>query len=165
MAYYYNQQFLEECIGKGIPNENIWKTDLRDGKGKTEVYSGESKINESIRSILSTRIGERLFLPEYGSRLWETIFEPNDLICRDLIVLYIKEALANWEKRIVVVNVFVGDIDDSNVVPVTISYRITNSDIITTYIYPFNMSENGEMDVYSLGSNSIDYKGVNYGRG
>ena len=58
MAFYYNQDFLESLSGKGIPVDNIFRSDLRDGLGKTQVVAGFDKINSSIYTILSTRVGE-----------------------------------------------------------------------------------------------------------
>lgn len=149
MAYYYNTDFKQTVVGSGASLYNMFQTDVRDGKGKMVSMSGEDKIHESIRMILSTRVGERAFIPEFGSRLHLVVFEPNSLIARDLLKMYVKEALATWEKRIDVVDVFVGDIDDSNSIPITISYKFRNSNIYGSYVYPFNIKD-GNIDVYSL---------------
>jgi hypothetical protein len=102
--------------------------------------------------ILSTRVGERFFMPEFGSRLHEAIFEPNNLVFQDLVDMYVREALAAWEKRITVLDVSVGIEDEGNIVPVTITYQITNSNMTGTYIYPFNVKDDGEIDSYDMGS-------------
>ena len=77
-AYYYNNEFMDQVIGRGMTLINgTWKTDFRDGKGKTNSIVGEDKIHDSIYAILSTREGERVFLPEFGSKLYQCIFEQN----------------------------------------------------------------------------------------
>lgn len=150
-AYYYNNEFMDQVIGRGMALINgTWKTDFRDGKGKTNSIVGEDKIHDSIYTILSTREGERVFLPEFGSKLYQCIFEQNSLILKDLIVLYTREALANWEKRIVVDDVSVGDVNDDNIVPIIIMYHISNSNVTGSYVYPFNMSNDGEIDIYPM---------------
>ena len=149
-AYYLNKEYMNQIIGKGMSMEEPFILDTRDAKWKVNCVSGEDKINDSIRNILSTRVGERFFMPEFGSRLHLCLFEPNSLICRDLIVHYTKEALSNWEKRIVVDKVTVSDIDDSNDVYISIYYHFTNSNIYGSFVYPFNMSVDGELDYYKV---------------
>lgn len=149
MAYYYNTDFLESCIGNGLSSSDDMFYD-----GRTKSISGEDKIHDSIYTILSTRIGERFFIPEFGSRLYLVLFEQNDMISRDLIDLYVREALGKWEKRIVVDNVDVGHENDDNVVPVTINYHIANSNISGSYVYPFCVGDDGDIDIYTQGSNN-----------
>ena len=149
MAYYYNLDFLEQCIGKGISLLDTFDYNDNTGEWETKVVSGESKIHDSLRNILSTRVGERFFMPDFGSRLYEVIYEQNDMIARDLAVQYTMEAIRNWEKRIEVDSVNVGEIDDDNIVPIFIFYHYKNSNVKGSYIYPFNLSDTGEIETYS----------------
>lgn len=150
----YNNEFKDTIAGRGLSLNNTFTVNYRDGKGITNVISGEEKINESIFSILSTRVGERFFMPEFGSRLHLVLFEQNKYIAQDLISIYIREALSNWEKRIVVEDVALGDgWEDSNVVPIHITYSLANSNVMGSYVYPFNRSIDG-VDMYDLGSSN-----------
>lgn len=145
--------FTEQYMGSGVGLSNLFN----EVSQSTEVVTGEDKINNSIRMILSTRIGERVMLPEFGSKLYKVIFEPNDLIAADLIDIYVREALGRWENRIIVTNVSVGHIGssgDENVAPVFIYYRLRNSNIESCYIYPYNVSSDGEENIYNLGDNA-----------
>ena len=146
MAYYYNTEFLDECIGRGLSTDDTFEN------LKTKVISGEDKIHDSIRNILSTKVGERFFLPEFGSKLYLALFETNTLISRDLIKMYAEDAIAKWEKRIVVTDIEVGNENDDNIVPVTIMYMIAGSNVEGSYVYPFNIGDRGEPDVYEMGS-------------
>lgn len=84
--------YQEEIISRGI------QVDCFDATtGSTVSNSGMERINQSINHILSTRIGTRFFLPDFGSKLYTLIFEPNDFILYDLLKRYIKEALEKWE--------------------------------------------------------------------
>ena len=57
-------------------------------------------VEDSIRDILSTPIGSRVMLPEYGSRLFELIDRRvNDEFHADLSYFVI-EAVQRWEKRV-----------------------------------------------------------------
>ena len=148
MAQTY-QDFADSFVGKGM-GLKVFNTTTH----KSVVASGEAKINDSIYLILSTKVGERVFLPEFGSKLHKAIFEPNDLIAADLIKLYIEEALQRWEKRIVVQNIEIGDEGEDNIVPVAIYYTWTNSNVSGCYVYPFNLKSDGTEDSYELGTYS-----------
>lgn len=97
------------------------------------------RINDSIHIILSTRIGERPFNPEFGSRLPELVFEQNDAILQRLLMFYTGEALRRWEPRIEVMSVTIVDDmnQDRNEIGVYVEYRIRNSHIKGSYVYPF----------------------------
>lgn len=147
MAFYHNQDFLTDCIGTGLESSKPMFSNL-----STVVASGEDKIHASIRMILSTRVGERLFVPEFGSRLHMVMFEQNSMVARDLAAFYSKDALSKWEKRIVVDEVSVGKENDDNIIPISIFYHIANSNIKGCYVYPFNVRDDGTPGIYSIGS-------------
>lgn len=149
MAYYYNLDFLDKYIGKGVSLLNTFDYNDRTGEWETNVVSGEGKIHDSLRNILSTRVGERFFIPDFGSRLYEVIYEPNDMIAKDLAIQYTTEAIRNWEKRIELDSVEIGEIDDDNIVPISIFYHYKNSNVRGSYVYPFNMSETGDLETLS----------------
>ena len=153
MAYYYNSEFLDQYIGRGLSTTNTFNnTSL-----STNVITGIDKIQDSIYNILSTKVGERLFLPEFGSRLHTIVFEPNNAIFADLADFYIRDALGKWERRIEVTDVSVLVEQEGNIVPIEISYRITNSNIYDTYVYPFNKTVYGEPEIYEQGEITADY--------
>ena len=118
-------------IGTGL-SQSIYNRRTGGLAGNT----GLERIYQSIIAILSTMLGERVFLPEFGSRLHELIFEPNDDILADLAKLYIRDALAKWEKRINVTDVLVRVNDHE--VACDIRFILNNSNILGNYIYEFN---------------------------
>lgn len=146
-AYYYNQDFMDQFIGNGMSVSKVFdKLHLN-----TSVISGTDKIHDSIYTILSTKIGERFMLPEFGSKLHLVLFEPNNYIFKDLVQFYVKDALSKWEKRIEVMDVKVVTEVEGNIVPIEITYQITNSNIIDTYVYPFNITREGNPSIYRQG--------------
>lgn len=124
----------EEYIGKGLSFPKLFSNESKS----TKISRGIDKINQSIYIILSTKIGTRFLMPSFGSRLHELIFEPNDYIFQDIAELHIREALGKWEPRITVVAVDCKIIKENNVVPISIYYKLTNSNIDYNYVYPFN---------------------------
>jgi phage baseplate assembly protein W len=75
--------------------------DLAIERGDIRLVSGRPNLAQAIVNRLLTRQGELEDLghPDYGSRLYQLIGEPNSRRTRALAELYIREALAN-EPRI-----------------------------------------------------------------
>ena len=140
---------LLEIIGQGI-DFPLSFTNSRQVGTIRQSNAGE-RINDSIHIILSTRIGERVMNPEFGSRLPELVFEPNDPTLQRLLVFYTAEALNRWEKRIEVLRVvIINDYeDDRNQIGVQIEYTIRNSHIRGSYVYPFVLDAMPSNDLYT----------------
>lgn len=82
-------------------------------------------IRSSIYWILTTRIGERVMVPEFGSMVPYLIHEPNDSVTQSLLRFYTSEALGRWEPRITIRSVSVQSTE--NTLTISIDYTI-NSD-------------------------------------
>jgi phage baseplate assembly protein W len=110
------------------------------GKGVRNVTTanGLDKIEGSIRDILRTRPGERFMQPEYGSRLYDLVFEPSDALTNDLLYLYTVEALHRWERRIAVTSVeFRSDDNNPNYIGIVINYTVLKTHQEGSYVFPF----------------------------
>lgn len=70
------------------------------GGGLAVHARASASIAQSIKMILATTPGERVMRPEYGSRLQELVFQPNDPTTAGLAIQYVKEAISRWEPRI-----------------------------------------------------------------
>lgn len=121
-----------EYLGQAIK----YPIELKNGSGV--LTSGKELIKQSIADILSTPKGTKFFLPEYGSRIRQLIFEQNDEVLEDLLTLFIFEALQEWEQRAKFTGVSFNRLD--NRTDCIISYRILNSNEIDSYIFPFYRS-------------------------
>jgi phage baseplate assembly protein W len=130
---------LLEIIGNGIDFPFRYTVDQKIGTIQ-ESNAGE-RIKDSIHLILATRIGERPFNPEYGSRLPELVFEPMDDALKELLRYYTVDALSRWEKRIEIQQVNLEDhfSGDPNTIGISIYYTIRNSHIRGSYVYPFTL--------------------------
>ena len=112
--------------------------------GGTEVSVATSQehahIQESILQILGTRPGERFMRPDFGSKLKDLVFEPNDTVLRGLVRHYVIDAIKRWEKRVTISNVSFdesGTTKDRNLLLVRISYRVIGSQVEGNLVYPF----------------------------
>ncbi len=109
---------------------------ISDGKLKTTT--GLSVIEDSIVKILTTKKGTRFFVPEYGCRLSELMFEPNDEVLLALIRIEALDALIKWETRAEFFDVLTIMITDG--VICIIQYRILQSNQIESFIWPLYRS-------------------------
>lgn len=93
--------------------------------GRVAWSVGEDNVRESIRIILLTRPGERLFEPGFGAGLDRWLFEPNTASTRQVIKDRITKSLTQWEPRIAIDSVDVEpDPSDSTAAIATITYQL-----------------------------------------
>lgn len=96
----------------------------RGVRGYLQTAYTRDLIYSSLYNILSTRKGERVNLPEFGTRLHTLLFEPLDAITRKLAENIVTEDIQRWETRIELLDVKVGQNDDLNEMTVSVRYVI-----------------------------------------
>jgi uncharacterized protein len=123
----------EEFIGAG------WGFPVRtDAIGGIALVSREREIDEAIRLILGTAVGERPMRPEFGCRIHEYVFAPADATTFGLIAYDVRAALLRWEPRIEVTDVTVTpDPDDPSTLYITVDYTIPRSNDPRNLVFPF----------------------------
>ncbi len=89
-------------------------------------YTNEASVNRSIRNLLRTNRGERLYQPDIGSDLQQLLFEPMIESTGDLIRKFVHNTITNYEPRAKVLNVEVKAYEESNAYSVTIYYMLIN---------------------------------------
>lgn len=124
----------ENFIGKGL------KFPIQlDNLGKAVVVSSTDLVETSIRNILSWPNRTRFFLAEFGSRVETLLEEPNDTVLQGLVRHYVIDALNQWEKRIEVLDVQLL-VPSDNELHLKIKYRILNTQIENSFIFPYYTS-------------------------
>lgn len=119
-------------LGKG------WAFPLRlSVQGGIQLSSEAQKVKESIWIILRTGLGERLYRPDFGSRLAELAFAPMNSETLILIRLYVLEALEVWEPRIIIDEVRTDPDPIRGRVDIIINYRLKDFPDIYSFVYPF----------------------------
>lgn len=123
-------------IGTGMRSPFAFS--LGRGVRSVSTVDGIEKIQASIRDILMTRIGERLNQPEYGSRVFDLVFEPNDPITHRLLHIYVSDALRRWERRISVDSTdFVVDPSDDHRILIVVNFTVLATHQQGSYVFPF----------------------------
>lgn len=109
-----------------------------DARGNVALSEYEQNIEESIRIILGTAIGERVMRPEFGCRIHDFVFYPNNASTAALVSFYVREALVKWEPRIEDVSVTAyPDSERENTLLVNITYRVRKTNNMRNMVYPF----------------------------
>lgn len=122
-----------------------WASPLRVNlQGSIQLSSAERNIEESIWLILRTDLGERVYRPEFGSRLSELTFAPMNTQTLLLIRLYVQEALEMWEPRIELDEVRADPDPVRGRVDIIIEYHPKNSHDNRSLVYPFFLVPGGE---------------------
>jgi phage baseplate assembly protein W len=111
-------------------------------QGSVQQSSIIPNIEESILIILRTRLGERVYRPDFGSRLEELIFAPMNTQTLLLAKLYTQEALVKWEPRIILDAVRTEPDPVRGRLDIIIEYHPRNSHEQRSLVYPFYLMAN-----------------------
>lgn len=71
------------------------------------AYDSFTQRRINLINLLRTRIGERRMQPQFGCRLWSTVFEPNTDILADVIQNILIEDINRWLDGISIKNISV----------------------------------------------------------
>lgn len=124
---------MSDIIGAG------WSFPVQlDSRRAIALSRGEQELEQSILIILLTPPGNRPRRPEFGCRIHELVFSPNDSTTAGLAAYYVQQALAQWEPRITVLDVdAASDPDAHERLAITISYEIKATHDRRSLVFPF----------------------------
>jgi len=128
----------DEVLGRGIAF-----FPLRLSGGQVGMNADESHVQQSIRLILATGVGERVMRPEFGGNLERLAFEPMSAVTITYVQHQVRETLVRFEPRIEVLDVTVTADLDASMLQVGIQYRLKRTDSVFNMVYPFYV-ERGE---------------------
>jgi phage baseplate assembly protein W len=111
-------------------------------QGSLQLSATTRNIEESIQIILRTQLGERVYRPDFGSRLSELTFAPMNTQTLLMLRLHVQEALTKWEPRIVVDDVRTDPDPMRGRVDLTIVYYPRDSHETRSIVYPFYLLPN-----------------------
>ena len=89
----------------------------------------EAAIARSIRNIVFTSPGEKIFNPEFGSEISKVLFENIDEISAISIKDEIETSIRNYEPRVQLEEVDIEPNYDNNQFDVRINYKIVGIDV------------------------------------
>ncbi|KYG03524.1 hypothetical protein BE21_04620 [Sorangium cellulosum] len=116
-----------------------------DRRGRFALVEGQEDVEQSIRVILGTRLGERVMRSRFGSVVPELLFEPATAATAERVVHGIRGALTRWEPRIDLLDVSVArDPEIETRMIASLSYRLRANNAIYNQVYPFYLKEGAE---------------------
>ena len=129
-----------EYLGRG------WAFPLQlNLQGGIKSSSEEQKIRESIWIILRTSVGERVYRPNFGSRLSELAFAPMNSETLLQIRIYVLEALEVWEPRIIIDEVRTDADPVRGKVDIIVNYKLKDYPDIHSLVYPYYLLSSTEL--------------------
>jgi hypothetical protein len=106
--------------------------------GGVSTSAFEENVRQSIFIILGTAPGERLQRPDFGCRIHDLMFAPNNDITAARAEVYCEEAIYKYEPRISQVEVRAGaNPDQPNRLDVRIEYTIAGKNDKRNLVFPF----------------------------
>jgi uncharacterized protein len=112
-------------------------------QGQLQISNQHQNLEESIRIILQTDLGERVYRPEFGSRLSELVFAPMNTQTLLLLRVYTQEALEKWEPRIVIDAIRTEPDPMRGRVEIILEYHAKENHELRSLVYPFYLSPQG----------------------
>lgn len=99
---------------------------IHPNKLDLDLNLNEDAVMESIRNILRTRRGERLFNPQFGSDINSILFENITPQTEYELKTYIETAITNFEPRAKLMSVDVTAYPDENGYAISIVFSVIN---------------------------------------
>lgn len=111
-----------------------------------KMLENEDDIRSSLQILLTTRLGERIMVPEYGCNLDELMFNPLNLTLKTYVADLIKTAILYHEPRIDVKKISIDSADELNgVLMINIDYIIRSTNSRRNMVFPYYKEEGSEL--------------------
>jgi uncharacterized protein len=129
----------KEFLGRG------WAFPLLPGPdGALGYVEGDQDVEQSLRIVLLTRLGERPMRSHFGSQVKSYVFSPGSMRYLGLIEEAVREAIRDWEPRVDLLGVSAtANEDDPSQVTVSIDYVVRRTNTRQNLVFPFYLGEVG----------------------
>jgi uncharacterized protein len=123
----------DTLLGKGW-----WFPLVPDATGALRYSSAETNVEQALKVVLLTKVGERVMRPTFGSRVSESVFAPGSERSLGLLEGAVRDAIRDWEPRVDLLGVSAApDPEVPERVQVTIDYRIRRTNSRQNLVFPF----------------------------
>lgn len=112
------------------------------GGAGVETASGIEDIHQSLHILLSTRLGERVMLDEFGCDLNDVLFEEIDQGLVNTLTSLISDAILYFEPRITLDKLDVSESEaDQGLLLIRLEYTVRSTNSRFNMVYPFYVNE------------------------
>ena len=106
--------------------------------GGISSSSLEDNVRESMFVILGTAPGERVNRPDFGCRIHDLMFAPNNAMTAARAVFYVEEALYKYEPRLQEITAqATPSADEPNRLDIRIEYLVAGKNRPKNMVFPF----------------------------
>ena len=105
------------------------------------MNQGEEDIQNSLRILLSTTLGERVMQPKYGCNLSDLLFETLDTTLTTEMKNRVQTGILFFEPRIDIEKIALTQNDQGGLVLISIEYIVRSTNTRGNLVYPFYLSE------------------------
>ena len=113
--------------------------------GQVEMVSELVDIEQSLDILLSTSLGERVMVPDYGCNLDDYMFESLNNSLIGLIKHHVENSILFYEPRIIAEKVDVTTADSHDLIEgrftISVEYRIPETNSRYNYVYDYYLNE------------------------
>lgn len=122
----------KEVTGKNVAISKGFKDidfGLRRNPFTGDIYDlkNTSAIKAALKNIMLTKRTEKLMVPDFGTNIYEALFEPMDDLTADRIRNEIINVLGQYETRISIRKVNVNQYPYENAYQISVTYRIVGT--------------------------------------
>lgn len=128
-----------EFLGRG------WRFPiLPDASGSLGYSSGDENVEQSLRILLMTALGDRVMRPDFGTTAERLLFAPGSVRYLRLLETSVREAVRDWEPRVDLLGVSAeADAADATRVLVSVEYRVRQTNSRQNLVFPFYLEQAG----------------------
>lgn len=115
------------------------------GTAGVAMVEDERDIEESLRILFGTQLGERLLQPKYGLDMQELVFESMSTTMRTMLEERVKIAILIYEPRIEPLSLRVASTDPaSGELYIELEYRVRATNSRYNMVFPFYRDDSNE---------------------
>jgi uncharacterized protein len=112
-----------------------------DETGSLGFSDGDENVEQSLRILLQTRVGERVMRGGFGTRIPELLFQPGSVQNLRALEREVENAVVRLEPRVELLDVTAeADPADESHVTVSIAYRVLRSNTRDSLVFPFYLA-------------------------
>jgi phage baseplate assembly protein W len=117
---------------------------LPDARGGLGYVAADDNVEQSLRILLETRVGERVMRPTFGTDAPALVFAPGSAKNLTLLETTVKQAIVAWEPRVDVLDVSAElDAADATRALVSVTTRVRQSNTKLNLVFPFYLETEG----------------------
>ncbi|HEU5133161.1 MAG TPA: GPW/gp25 family protein [Pyrinomonadaceae bacterium] len=115
---------------------------LPDLTGGLGYASGDENVEQSLKILLLTNLGQRVMRFDFGSKAPSLVFSPGSLQYLGILETTIRDAVRDWEPRVDLEEVRAEpDLDDESRITVNIGYRVRTTNTRNNLVFPFYLGK------------------------